>query len=157
MSEEDPSTSSFDVLSKRLEDALEKKPDEPMANGFLNDIYDDFIDIVRRPSTAIIEFYTHSCPYCRQIAPILDDLASDYKSKVYFAKINIEEVKSAAEAFDVEGVPLVIAFKKGQPVGRMEGLRSHGQLDEWINNVYKGFRPMSPESGPVTRITIDNL
>lgn len=157
MSEEDPDKISFDALSKRLENAIEKKPDEPMANGSLNEISDNFMDIMRRPSTAIVEFYTHTCPYCRQITPILNDLANDYKSKVYFAKINIEEVKDAAEAFNVAGVPLVMAFKKGQPVGRMEGLRSIDQLDVWIDSIYKGLRPMSPEPGPVTRITIDNL
>ena len=148
----------FDELSKRLEDAIEKKSNEPLANGVLNEISDSrFMEAVRRPSTAVIEFYTTTCPYCKQLAPILDELASDYKSKVYFAKINIDHIPEAAEVFDVVGVPLVIAFKKGQPVARMEGFRNIGELDGWIESIHKGLRPMNPESGPVTRLTLTDL
>jgi thioredoxin 1 len=155
MSEED---CSFDAFSKRLEDALEKKDDEPFANGTLNEISDgSYMDALKNPSTAIIEFYTTSCPYCKQIAPILGELASDYKSKVYFGKINVDHVTEAAEVFEVVGVPLVIAFKRGQPVARMEGLRDRNELDGWIESIHNGFRPMNLESGPVTRITLTDL
>lgn len=158
MSEEDQSKGGFEALSKRLENALEKKTDEPLADGTLNEISDsNFMEEIRKPSTAIIEFYTSTCPYCKQLAPILDELASDYKSKVYFAKINIDSVEEAAEAFDVIGVPLVIAFKKGQAVAKMEGLRGIDEIDDWINSIHKGLRPMNLESGPVTQITLGNL
>jgi thioredoxin 1 len=158
MSEEDQSKGGFEALSKRLEDALEKRPDESLADGTLNEISDsNFMEEIRKPSTAIIEFYTSTCPYCKQLAPILDDLASDYKSKVYFAKINIDNVEEAAEAFDVIGVPLVIAFKKGQAVAKMEGLRGIDEIDDWIDSIHKGLRPMNLESGPVTQITLGNL
>ncbi len=158
MSGEDQGKSGFEALSKRLEDAIEKKSDESLANGTLNEISDsNFMEELRKPSTAIIEFYTSTCPYCKQLAPILDELANDYKSKVYFAKINIDNVEDAAEAFDVVGVPLVIAFKKGQAVAKMEGLRDMDEIDGWIESIHKGLRPMNLESGPVTRITLSDL
>ncbi|MHA1925976.1 MAG: thioredoxin family protein [Candidatus Thorarchaeota archaeon] len=158
MSGRNQGKSGFDALSKRLEDALEKKADEPLANGTLNEISDNnFMEELRKPSTAIIEFYTSTCPYCKQLAPILDELASEYKSKVYFAKINIDNVEEASDAFDVVGVPLVIAFKKGQPVAKMEGLRGMDEIDDWIESIHKGLRPMNLESGPVTRITLSDL
>ena len=148
----------IDAFSTRLETALEKKADEPLANGTLNELSDSsYMDALRRPSTAIIEFYTTTCPYCRQLAPILNELASDYKSKVYFAKINVDQVTEASEAFGVVGVPLVVAFKKGQPVARMEGFRDKGELDSWVESIHNGFRPMNLESGPVTRITLADL
>ena len=155
MSEEDQGVASS---SKLLEGALEKKPDEPLANGILNEISDRrFMDSLSGPSTAVIEFYTATCPYCKQLAPILDELASDYKSKVYFGKVNIDKIEAAAEAFEVVGVPLVIAFKKGHPVAKMEGLRSRDVMDDWVDSLHKGFRPMNLESGAVTRITISDL
>jgi thioredoxin 1 len=158
MSEENQSKGGFEALSKRLENALEKKTDESLADGTLNEISDsNFMEDIRKPSTAIIEFYTSTCPYCKQLAPILDELASDYKSKVYFAKINIDNAEEAAKAFDVAGVPLVIAFKKGQAVAKMEGLRSIDTIDDWIDSIHKGLRPMNLESGPVTQITLGSL
>ncbi|MHA2386100.1 MAG: thioredoxin family protein [Candidatus Thorarchaeota archaeon] len=158
MSEEEHRKGGFEALSKRLEDALETKSVEPLANGILHEIADsNFMEELRKPSTAIIEFYTSTCPYCKQLAPILDELASDYKSKVYFAKINIDNLEEAGKAFDVVGVPLVIAFKKGQPVAKMEGLRDIDEIVDWIDSIHKGLRPMNLESGPVTRITLSDL
>jgi thioredoxin 1 len=158
MSEEEQRKGGFDALSKRLENALEKINKEPLANGTLNEIADsNFLEALRKPSTGIIEFYTSTCPYCKRLAPILEELASDYKSRVYFGKINIDNVEEAAEAFDVAGVPLVIAFKKGQPVAKMEGLRGIDELDGWIESIHKGLRPMNLESGPVTKITLGDI
>jgi thioredoxin 1 len=158
MPEEDQVKGSFESLSKRIEDALEKKADEPLANGTLNEISDNnFMEALRKPATAIIEFYTTTCPYCKQLNPILDELASNYKSKVYFAKINIDNVEEAAYVYDVVGVPLVVAFKKGQPVAKMEGLRGIEEIDDWIDSIHKGLRPMNLESGPVTKITLGDL
>lgn len=158
MSEEDQREDSFEALSSRLEVALERKSDEPLANGTLNEIVaSNFMDELRKPSTAIIEFYTSTCPYCRQLAPILDELANDYKSKVYFGKVNIDKIEDAAEAFEVIGVPLVIAFKKGHPVAKMEGLRSRDEIDDWVDSIHKGLRPMNLESGPVTRLILGDL
>ena len=113
MSEEEQRRGGFEALSKRLEDALEKKSVEPLANGILHEIADsNFMEELRKPSTAIIEFYTSTCPYCKQLAPILDELASDYKSKVFFAKINIDNLEKAGKAFDVvdggDGIDTVV-------------------------------------------------
>ncbi|MFX1261140.1 MAG: thioredoxin family protein [Promethearchaeota archaeon] len=145
-------------MARRLEDAITASPEETLANGTLNELSDSsYMNTVRTPRTAIVEFYTSNCPYCRQMTPVLDALASDYQSHVYFAKINIDEVKGVAEKFDVEGVPLLVAFKKGNPVARMEGLRSRDVIDDWVDSIHKGFRPTNLESGAVTRITISDL
>ncbi|UCH03615.1 MAG: thioredoxin family protein, partial [Candidatus Thorarchaeota archaeon] len=74
-----------------------------------------------------------------------------------FAKINIDEVQGAAEKFDVEGVPLLVAFKKGNPVAKMEGLRSIDELDGWIDTIHKGLRPMGLSPGPMTKLILGDI
>ena len=149
---------SIKSVAERLEDAMTTGPDELLANGTLNELSDSsYMDVVRKPRTAIIEFYTSTCPYCRQLAPVLDELATDYRSQVYFAKINIDEVKGVSEKFDVEGVPLLIAFKKGNPVAKMEGLRGIDELDDWIDTIHKGLRPMELSPGPVTKLILGDI
>ena len=155
---EENSKGSFESIAERLEDAITTSPKEPLANGTLNELSDNnFMDVVRKPRTAIVEFYTSTCPYCRQLTPVLDELAADYHSQVYFAKINIDDVKDAAEKFEVEGVPLLLAFKKGNPVARMEGLRSIDELDGWIETIHKGLRPMELSPGPVTKFILGDI
>jgi thioredoxin-like negative regulator of GroEL len=84
--------------------------------------------------------------------PILEELATDYKSKVYFSKVNVDTVEGAREAFDVLGVPLVVALKKGQAIAKLEGLRSVDEYDDWIDSIQKGLRPMTFEPGPTSEI-----
>ncbi|MHA2461821.1 MAG: thioredoxin family protein [Candidatus Thorarchaeota archaeon] len=146
-------TEGFDEIARRLENALSGNSEDPIADGSLKDYSDEkFMADVRKAGTAVIEFYRTSCPYCQRLTPILEELAKDYKSKVFFAKVNIDDVESARERFDVIGVPLVVAFKKGHPVDQLEGLRTTDDYDEWIGSIHKGLRPMSIEPGPTTDV-----
>ena len=155
---EEKGKASIKGMAERLENALTGSSDEPLANGTLNELSDSsFMDVVRRPRTAIVEFYTTTCPFCRQLKPVLDELAIDYTSRMYFAKVNIDEVEGAAEKFDVKGVPLLVAFKKGNPVAKMEGLRSIDELDGWIDTIHKGLRPMELSPGPVTNLILGDM
>ncbi|MGY5876854.1 MAG: thioredoxin family protein [Candidatus Thorarchaeota archaeon] len=153
MPDDDREPIGFDFLSKKLEAALDGTEDE-LANGELNELSDEsYLEALRQPRTTLVEFYTSVCPYCKHMNPILEELAEKYESKVFFAKVNIEEVEGSAEKFGVLGVPAIIVLKKGTPVGRVEGLRSFEDLDDWIDSIHKGLRPMGIDPGPSTRIS----
>lgn len=148
------SKSDFTDMTKRLEAAFESGSDDPMANGLLNEVADpNFMDIARKARTAIVEFYSTHCPYCQQLMPILEELAKDYKTKVYFVKVNVDTVDGARESFDVFGVPLVVAMKKGNPIAKLEGLQSFDNYDDWIDSIQKGIRPMAIEPGSTSSIS----
>lgn len=61
----------------------------------------------------IVDFHAPWCGDCVRIAPILDDLAKDYK----IHKINIDEQESLANRFEISRIPTLIFFKNGQEVG----------------------------------------
>ena len=84
--------------------------------------------------------------------PLLEELAEDYETKVMFAKVNLEIVEEAQGLFDILGVPVVMAFKKGNLVGRIEGLRGIDEYDIWIDSIHKGLRPMGIDAGPTTNL-----
>ncbi|MFX1367151.1 MAG: thioredoxin family protein [Promethearchaeota archaeon] len=148
--DEKSSRTSFEDMARRLEIAM-TQADEPLANGVLNELVgSNYMDNLKQPRTAIIEFYTTSCPFCHQLAPLLEELAGEYTQKVYFGKVNIDLIEEAAERFNVAGVPSVIAFKKGNPVARIEGLRGIDEIDDWVDSIHKGLRPMNFEPGPIT-------
>ncbi|MFX0107273.1 MAG: thioredoxin family protein [Candidatus Hodarchaeota archaeon] len=142
---------SFEDIAKKLESAIGSGTLDSLANGKVNEITkDDYMEVLRKPRTALVEFYTPTCPYCKQLLPILEELAEEYRSKIFFAKINIREIDDVAHQFDVAGVPLLIAFKKGSPVARLEGLRNYKELDDWIDSIQKGLKPMGIDPGPTT-------
>lgn len=144
---------SFDALSKKLEGQISKSSDDMDAKGDMRELTShDIVGNIKSSSTSIVLFYRDECPYCKQLMPILDELADSYVSKVSFAKVNIDRIEQARQEFNVLGVPLVIAFKKGIPVGRIEGLRGVNDYDQWIESIHSGFRPMGLDEGPTTRL-----
>ena len=151
---EDSERNGFDALAKKLEAALGKSAEDPAADGTLHELVQpSFMDTIKKSPTAVVEFYTTYCPYCKQMEPVLEELAADYITKVFFGKVNIESVEGAAEKFNIAGVPLIIAFKKGNSIGRVEGLRDFEVLDDWIDSIQKGLRPMTLEPGQSTKTT----
>jgi thioredoxin 1 len=151
--ERDPDKVEFDALTKNLESKLSGQSDNVDANGTLNEIEnDDFMLMIRKSPTSLVMFYRTICPYCKQLIPLLDELAADYESKVMFAKINVDSVESARVKFDILSVPVVMAFKKGNLVARIEGLRGIDEYESWIDSIHKGLRPMGVDIGPVSQI-----
>lgn len=145
---------SFDAIARRLEHALSSNSEDPVADGTLKEISnEEFMADIRKAKTAVVEFYRTNCPYCQRLTSILEEMARDYKSKVLFAKVNIDNIESARERFDILGVPLVVAFKKGHPIGQLEGLRTTDDYDVWIGSIHKGLRPMDLEPGPTTKVS----
>lgn len=64
----------------------------------------------------IVDFYASWCGPCRMISPYLDDLAKEYKDKIYIYKINVDEEKELAGYFGASSIPLLIFIpKNGQP------------------------------------------
>lgn len=126
-----------------------------MANGTMNELQDaSFMDTVRKAKTAIVMFYRPTCPFCKQLTPLLKDLAEEYESKVYFAMVNVDEIKGVREEYKILGVPVTVAFKKGTPVARVDGLRGVDDYDSWIEQVHQGIRPMGLESGQTSDLQV---
>ena len=66
---------------------------------------------------AIIDFYADWCGPCRKVAPILEKLAQEYDGKLLVYKINVDEEKALAGAFQVRSIPMVLFIPmKGQPM-----------------------------------------
>jgi len=143
----------FENIASKLEQRLTCDASDSIANGQLNEITGEKeFSFLNKPKTTLLLIYRTQCPFCKQLQPKIVDLAEVYDSKVYFAKVNVDENPEVAERFAVLGVPLVIALKKGHPVARIEGLRNIDIYDEWIQRIHRGIRPMDIESGPTSNI-----
>ncbi len=56
----------------------------------------------------IIDFYADWCRPCKMVAPIMEELAAEYKGKVVFYKINTDEEKELAQAFNIQSIPAIL-------------------------------------------------
>lgn len=81
----------------------------------------------------IIDFYADWCGPCKQIAPVLEELAKEYDGKVIIYKINTEKEKELASAFGIRSIPsLLFVPAKGQPQ-MAQGALPKEQLEKVIN------------------------
>ena len=83
----------------------------------------------------VIDFWAPWCNPCRQLAPILEALATEMAGKFVLAKINTDEEPEIAQEFRVESLPTVFALVQGQPVDQFTGLLTAEQAREWVSRL----------------------
>jgi thioredoxin 1 len=76
----------------------------------------------------LVDFSASWCGPCKVLTPIVEKLANELEGKVKVCKVDIDEAPEAASRYSIRGVPTVIAFKGGQPVGQTVGLVTKDKL-----------------------------
>lgn len=81
----------------------------------------------------LVDFWAVWCGPCRMVAPVIDELSEDYKDKVGFAKINVDESPKIASSYSVMSIPTVIIFKDGKPYEQVVGYRPKKDIQKIID------------------------
>lgn len=81
----------------------------------------------------MLDFWAEWCGPCKMIAPILDELAGQYKGRLTVAKINIDDNQKTPETYAVRGIPTLILFKDGEVAATRVGAASKSQLEAFID------------------------
>lgn len=119
-----------------MRQAVAPKVEEPLANGLVNILNEmTFWQTIAQTKTALIDFFGEWCAPCRDLAPIMIELAAEWKGKAFFGKIDIDRNPRVTAQFQVQSVPMVIAFRHGQPVLSLPGLRSLQEYDLLVDRL----------------------
>jgi thioredoxin 2 len=125
-----------------LDQTREKKPVcgkcraelEPDAPGYPVNVADSsFTAIVSNSKKPVLlDLWGPSCPPCRQLAPILKELAKKYAGRLKVAKLNVEEHGAVAGRFQIKGIPTLLLFVSGKEVSRTVGFQTLAQLEAFV-------------------------
>jgi thioredoxin 1 len=78
-------------------------------------------EIEKHDGLAVVDFWATWCGPCRMIAPILEQLATEYAGKVKVAKLDVDTNIKTATRFNVRSIPLLLFFKDGKVVDQIVG------------------------------------
>ncbi|MBQ6991685.1 MAG: thioredoxin [Clostridia bacterium] len=85
-------------------------------------------EVVNSDKKVIVDFFATWCGPCQMLAPVLSEIAEEYKDKIKVCKINVDEEQELAEKFEVVSIPTLVIFENGQPVKKSIGYISKEEL-----------------------------
>lgn len=93
-----------------------------MANAVSDADFD--AEVVHSDIPVLVDFWAPWCGPCKQMSPIVDELATEYEGKVKVVKMNVDETPETAGKFSVMSIPTFIIFKGGEAVNTFVGAKS---------------------------------
>ncbi|MFN3201578.1 MAG: thioredoxin [Bradymonadia bacterium] len=86
-------------------------------------------EVLESEVPVVVDFWAPWCGPCRNIAPVLDELAQSYDGQVKVAKVNVDDNPQIAEAFQVRGIPALFSIREGKVVGNMVGFKGRQAVE----------------------------
>ena len=86
-------------------------------------------EIEKHAGLAVVDFWAEWCGPCRIVAPILDQLASEYQGKAKVAKLDVDSNQRTTMRFGVRSIPTILFFKNGKLVDQVVGAVPRSKLE----------------------------
>ncbi|MCL2357735.1 MAG: thioredoxin [Defluviitaleaceae bacterium] len=91
-------------------------------------------EVAQSDKTVLLDFWASWCGPCREVAPILDEIARE-NDGIKVGKINVDEESELASTFEVMSIPLLVVVKNGKPVKQHAGSLPKAKIMELLADV----------------------
>ena len=85
-------------------------------------------EAINGATPVLVDFTASWCGPCKQLAPVLDQIATELDGRLRIVKIDVDEAKEIAGRYEIQGVPTLMLFEQGELLAKMVGAKPKGDL-----------------------------
>ena len=107
-----------------------------MSSPQIQHVTDDTFEpeVLKSDTPVLLDYWAEWCGPCKQIAPVLDEVAREYEGRLKIAKINVDENHQVPAKFGVRGIPTLMLFKNGNVEATKIGALTKSQLTAFLDS-----------------------
>ena len=85
-------------------------------------------EVLNSAVPVLVDFWAPWCGPCIQLSPVIDEIANERVGKAKIGKVNVDEAQALAAQFRITGIPALVFFKAGLPVGQLVGRQPKSEI-----------------------------
>ena len=97
-------------------------------------------NVLQSKIPTIVDFWAAWCGPCKLLSPIFEELEKEFKGKLNFAKINVDENPVIGQNYDIMSIPCLIMFHKGKEAHRFVGLMQKAELKRLVTDALQQLK-----------------
>lgn len=93
----------------------------------------EFEQILKDESIVVVDFTATWCGPCKQVSPMMDQLATDYDGRAKVTKVDVDKNKGIAKQYGIRSIPAVLVFKSGELVETLVGMSPYEKFTSAVD------------------------